>query len=87
MHLPSDPLVAISRSGAPRPSDTEPCSLNNLLWESDYPHLDSTWSNTRTLLEEALYDVRDDEALMIAEMNTRKPFNFWDGLSLASLRA
>jgi predicted TIM-barrel fold metal-dependent hydrolase len=52
--------------------------VEHLLWESDYPHLDSTWPHTRKLLAEAMLDVPDDEATMIAETNARKLFNFWD---------
>jgi predicted TIM-barrel fold metal-dependent hydrolase len=52
--------------------------VDHLLWESDYPHLDTTWPHTRKLLEAAMVDVPDDEASMIAETNARDVFRFWD---------
>lgn len=50
---------------------------DQLMWESDYPHSDTLWPNSRTDLGEALKDVDDDVARNIAELNARKLFRFW----------
>jgi predicted TIM-barrel fold metal-dependent hydrolase len=50
--------------------------VDNIAFESDYPHSDSNWPNSRTKLEEALADVPDDEARKIAELNARRVFRF-----------
>lgn len=46
-------------------------SVDNLLFEGDYPHGDGLWPNNRSYLEKALADVPDDIALKIAETNLR----------------
>jgi predicted TIM-barrel fold metal-dependent hydrolase len=51
--------------------------VDHLLWESDYPHMDTTWPHTRKILEATLADIPDDEAVMIAETNARRVFR-WD---------
>jgi predicted TIM-barrel fold metal-dependent hydrolase len=52
--------------------------IDNIMFESDYPHSDSNWPHSRKLLEERLLDVPDDEARKIAELNARRVFNFHD---------
>lgn len=42
---------------------------HKLLWESDYPHSDSLWPLSRSVVEETMKDVPDDEARMIVETN------------------
>ena len=53
--------------------------VDNIMFESDYPHSDSNWPSSRKKLEVALADVPDDEARKIAELNTRRVFNFTAG--------
>ncbi|MFE9327552.1 amidohydrolase family protein [Nocardia sp. NPDC052278] len=48
--------------------------VENILWESDYPHADSLWPNSRVKLEKMLSDVPEDEAHKIAETNARALF-------------
>ena len=50
--------------------------LDNIMFESDYPHSDSHFPTSREDLEVALRDVPDDEASKIAEGNARRVFNF-----------
>jgi predicted TIM-barrel fold metal-dependent hydrolase len=50
--------------------------VDNILFESDYPHSDSNWPHTRKLLAEHLADVPDDEARKIVESNARSLYNF-----------
>jgi predicted TIM-barrel fold metal-dependent hydrolase len=49
--------------------------VDNLMWESDYPHSDSLWPHSRSNLEKFLADVPDDIAVKIAEGNARRVFN------------
>jgi predicted TIM-barrel fold metal-dependent hydrolase len=49
---------------------------DNITFESDYPHSDSNWPNSRKMLEDHLLDVPDDVARKIAEDNARKLFNY-----------
>jgi predicted TIM-barrel fold metal-dependent hydrolase len=50
--------------------------VDNIMFESDYPHSDSNWPHTRKMLAEALVNVPDDEARKMVELNARKLYNF-----------
>ncbi|MEY2571004.1 MAG: hypothetical protein QOE63_1354 [Acidimicrobiaceae bacterium] len=50
--------------------------VDNIMFESDYPHSDSNWPSSRLVLEKMLADVPDDEARKIAEDNARRVFSF-----------
>ncbi|MGH8986199.1 MAG: amidohydrolase family protein [Acidimicrobiia bacterium] len=50
--------------------------IDNIMFESDYPHSDSNFPATRKKLAGALKDVPDDEARAIAERNARRVFCF-----------
>ncbi|MCW2525233.1 MAG: amidohydrolase [Pseudonocardiales bacterium] len=50
--------------------------VDNIMFESDYPHSDSNWPHTRKMLEETMADVPDDEAAKMCELNARKLYNF-----------
>ncbi|WP_308165302.1 amidohydrolase [Nocardia sp. NBC_01377] len=50
--------------------------VEQILFESDYPHSDCNWPHTRKMLEESLAEVPDDEARLIVEGNARRIFNF-----------
>jgi predicted TIM-barrel fold metal-dependent hydrolase len=50
--------------------------VDNLMFESDYPHSDSNWPHTRKVLEEAMVDVPDEDAQKMVEWNARKLYNF-----------
>ncbi|MGW0593735.1 amidohydrolase family protein [Streptosporangium sp. NPDC002607] len=52
--------------------------IDNIMFESDYPHSDSNWPNTRKMLAEALVDVPEDEARKMVELNARRVYNFPD---------
>ena len=51
--------------------------LDKLMFESDYPHNDSNWPNSRKVLSEMMHDVPEAEARQIAETNARKLYNFF----------
>ena len=50
--------------------------LDNIMFESDYPHSDSNYPASRQKLEGVLASGPDNEARKIAELNARKVFNF-----------
>ena len=50
--------------------------VDNIMFETDYPHSDGNWPHSRKHLEEALADVPEDESRKIAELNARRLFNF-----------
>jgi predicted TIM-barrel fold metal-dependent hydrolase len=50
--------------------------VDNILFESDYPHSDCNWPHTRKMLGDALADVPDDEARKIVELNARALYHF-----------
>jgi hypothetical protein len=56
----------------------EKVGVGQLLWESDYPHSDSSWPDSRKELAKMMVDVPDDQALMMAETNARKVFRLED---------
>ena len=48
--------------------------IDNLLFESDYPHGDGLWPNNRAYLEKLVADVPDHIAMKIANSNFRRVF-------------
>lgn len=50
--------------------------VGNLMWESDFPHNDSNWPNSRKVLAEQCREVPEDEARAIAEDNARDLYDF-----------
>ncbi|MCZ7526539.1 MAG: amidohydrolase [Acidimicrobiia bacterium] len=50
--------------------------VDNIMFESDYPHSDCNFPVARTRFAEELKDVPDDEARRIAEDNARRLFRF-----------
>jgi predicted TIM-barrel fold metal-dependent hydrolase len=50
--------------------------VEHIMLESDFPHSDSNWPNTRKLAAEVLAKVPDDEARKIAETNARELLHF-----------
>jgi predicted TIM-barrel fold metal-dependent hydrolase len=50
--------------------------IHKMLWESDYPHSDSLWPQSRAVVAEHLKDVPDEEARMLVELNARSLFRF-----------
>jgi len=48
--------------------------VDHMLFESDYPHTDCMWPNTRKRVEELLADVPDEEAHKMVELNARRLF-------------
>lgn len=50
--------------------------VENVMFEGDYPHSDSNFPASRKKLAEALSEVPDDEARLIAEGNARRLFHF-----------
>lgn len=55
----------------------EAIGVDKLMFESDYPHNDSNWPNSRKVLAEMLLDVPDDDARRIAETNARELYDFF----------
>jgi predicted TIM-barrel fold metal-dependent hydrolase len=50
--------------------------VDNIMFESDYPHSDSNWPHTRKMLEDVMADVPDEEAAKMCEWNARKLYHF-----------
>jgi predicted TIM-barrel fold metal-dependent hydrolase len=50
--------------------------VDRITWESDYPHADSFWPNSRKNASEMLADVPDDEVRKIVETNARELYRF-----------
>ena len=50
--------------------------VDQIMFESDYPHSDSNWPHTRKMLAASLADVPDDEARKIVELNARRVYNW-----------
>jgi predicted TIM-barrel fold metal-dependent hydrolase len=54
----------------------EHIGVDQILFESDYPHSDCNWPHTRKVLAESLANVPDEDARKIVELNARKLFRF-----------
>jgi len=50
----------------------EQIGVDRILVESDYPHADSRWPNTRDVLARLLAGASDDDARSIAGGNARR---------------
>jgi predicted TIM-barrel fold metal-dependent hydrolase len=50
--------------------------VDKLMWETDYPHNDSEWPNSRKLLAEHVADIPDEDVHRIVELNARELFRF-----------
>jgi predicted TIM-barrel fold metal-dependent hydrolase len=50
--------------------------VHKLMFESDYPHNDSNWPDSRKQFAKALANVPDEEARQIAELNARDLYRF-----------
>jgi predicted TIM-barrel fold metal-dependent hydrolase len=50
--------------------------VDNIMFESDYPHSDSQWPHTRKYLEEVMTDVPDEDARKMCELNARGLYRF-----------
>lgn len=49
--------------------------IDNITWESDYPHSDSNWPNSRKVVEQLMVDVPDGEVHKMVELNIRNLIN------------
>ena len=50
--------------------------VERLLWESDYPHADSLWPNSRVNAQKVFAEVPTEEVRRIVETNARDLFRF-----------
>jgi len=50
--------------------------VDQIMFESDYPHSDSNWPHTRKMLAASLASVPDEEARKIVELNARRVYNW-----------
>jgi predicted TIM-barrel fold metal-dependent hydrolase len=50
--------------------------VERILCETDYPHSDSVWPNSRAVLERVMVDVPDEEADAMVHANARRLFRF-----------
>ena len=56
--------------------------VDNMMWGSDYPHSESTFPQSRQILDEILAGVPQDEQARIVGGNTARVYNF-DATTLA----
>jgi predicted TIM-barrel fold metal-dependent hydrolase len=48
--------------------------VDQIMWECDYPHSDTTWPNSRAVVAEQLKGVPDEEVHRMVELNARRVF-------------
>jgi predicted TIM-barrel fold metal-dependent hydrolase len=51
-------------------------NIDNITWECDYPHSDSTWPTSPETLSKSLAGVADDEVAKITHLNAMRIFNY-----------
>ena len=51
-------------------------NIDNITWECDYPHSDTTWPNAPEVLMRSLSGVSDDEINKITHLNAMRHFNY-----------
>lgn len=52
------------------------CGIDNMQWECDYPHSDSTWPNTPEVLWETVKDIPDEDIHKITWENACRAYRF-----------
>lgn len=50
--------------------------VDNILWESDYPHADTPFPKSQTAVKEVFVDVPEDEIVKITRTNAEELFHF-----------
>jgi predicted TIM-barrel fold metal-dependent hydrolase len=55
-------------------NERDTIGVDRLLWESDYPHADSLWPNSRTYAAKIFADVPTGDVREIVELNARRLF-------------
>ena len=50
--------------------------VDNLMWSTDYPHLDSTWPKSRQMIDRLVGDIPEDEAHKIIAGNAARLYDF-----------
>ena len=50
--------------------------VDNLMWSTDYPHLDSTWPKSRQMIDQLVGDIPEDEAHKIIAGNAARLYDF-----------
>ena len=56
--------------------DRDLIGIDGLMWGSDYPHAESTWANSRRVIDDILAGVPDDEKHMIVCDNAARLYHF-----------
>jgi predicted TIM-barrel fold metal-dependent hydrolase len=51
-------------------------NMDNVTWECDYPHSDSTWPQAPEVLWKSLQTLPDDEIVKVSHRNAMKHFNY-----------
>ena len=67
-----------------RPEVPSDIGVDKILWESDYPHADTTWPYAQKAAQELMVGVPDDEVEAITHGNALKLFDWEMPSSLAS---
>jgi len=57
-------------------ANLELIGVDRVTWESDYPHSDSNWPNSRERLARQVKHLPDDDVARIGETNARELYNF-----------
>lgn len=50
--------------------------IDNIMFESDYPHSDSNWPHTRKVLDNVMAGIAEEDVRKMLELNARKLYNF-----------
>ena len=66
------PVPAVRQEDAMGIRDRNVIGVDNLLWGSDYPHVESTFPRSRQIIEEVLKDCTEEEKAKIAGGNAAR---------------
>ena len=50
--------------------------LGKLMWESDFPHVETPWPHSQDVMKRLMHDVPDDEAALMTNGNARRAYNW-----------
>ena len=54
----------------------ERIGVERIMWESDFPHVETPWPNSQDVMKRLMHDVPDDEARLMTSGNARRAYNW-----------
>jgi predicted TIM-barrel fold metal-dependent hydrolase len=50
--------------------------VDRIMWESDFPHVETPWPHSQDVMKRLMHEVPDDEAVLMTSGNARRVYNW-----------